>query len=81
MHTRAQTRLGQGRVASYIPALAQQDPERLGIAVYTNAGELYTAGDAGTPFSIQSIAKVLLLTLALRTMTICGMYDAAGDFA
>lgn len=67
IHARARTRLGQGRVASYIPALAQQDPERLGIAVSTNAGELYTAGDAETPFSIQSIAKVLLLTLALRT--------------
>ncbi|MGR2738506.1 glutaminase B [Billgrantia sp. Q4P2] len=67
IHARARTRLGSGRVASYIPALALQDPERLGIAVCTNAGELYTAGDAGLPFSIQSIAKVLLLTLALRT--------------
>jgi glutaminase len=67
IHARARTRLGSGRVASYIPALARQDPERLGIAVCTNAGELYTAGDAGAPFSIQSIAKVLLLTLALRT--------------
>lgn len=67
IHARARTRLGSGRVASYIPALARQDPDRLGIAVYTNAGELYAAGDAGTPFSIQSIAKVLLLALALRT--------------
>lgn len=67
IHARARTRLGSGRVASYIPALARQDPERLGIAVCTNVGELYTAGDAGAPFSIQSIAKVLLLTLALRT--------------
>ncbi|WP_111415179.1 glutaminase B [Billgrantia lactosivorans] len=67
IHARARTRLGRGRVADYIPALARQDPARLGIAVYTNAGERYVAGDAETPFSIQSIAKVLLLTLALRT--------------
>lgn len=67
IHARARSRLGSGRVASYIPALAEQDPERLGIAVCTNDGTLYAAGDAETPFSIQSIAKVLLLTLALRT--------------
>ncbi|MCE8035305.1 glutaminase [Billgrantia tianxiuensis] len=67
IHARARARLGNGHVASYIPALARQDPGRLGIAICTNAGEVYAAGDARTAFSIQSIAKVLLLALALRT--------------
>ena len=57
--------LGQGKVADYIPALAQVPADRLGIAVCTVEGELYTAGDAFEPFSIQSISKALSLTLAL----------------
>lgn len=57
--------LGQGKVADYIPALAQVPADRLGIAVCTVEGELFTAGDALEPFSIQSISKALSLTLAL----------------
>ncbi|MDA9557473.1 glutaminase B [Vibrio sp.] len=58
--------LGQGRVADYIPALAEVSPNKLGIAVYTNDNQLYVAGDAEEVFSIQSISKVLSLTLALE---------------
>ncbi len=57
--------LGQGKVADYIPALAQVPADRLGIAVCTVEGELFTAGDSFEPFSIQSISKALSLTLAL----------------
>lgn len=57
--------LGQGKVADYIPALVQVPADRLGIAVCTVEGELFTAGDAFEPFSIQSISKALSLTLAL----------------
>ncbi|MGL5991982.1 MAG: glutaminase B [Aeromonas sobria] len=57
--------LGQGKVADYIPALALVPADRLGIAVCTVEGELFTAGDACEPFSIQSISKALSLTLAL----------------
>ncbi|KEA63945.1 Glutaminase [Marinobacterium lacunae] len=64
--TRARERLGQGRVADYIPALAEQDPSRFGIAICTTDGEVYAAGDAQDSFSIQSISKVFLLTLSLR---------------
>lgn len=66
IHQQARTRLGQGRVASYIPALATQDPNRFGIAICTNDGRVYAAGDAREPFSVQSISKVFLLTLSLR---------------
>ncbi|GGJ02529.1 glutaminase [Shewanella hanedai] len=57
--------LGQGKVADYIPALANVDPNKLGIAVTTIDGTTIGAGDYLEPFSIQSISKVFSLTLAL----------------
>ncbi|ELX8380609.1 glutaminase B [Providencia vermicola] len=57
--------IGQGAVADYIPALAKVSPHQLGIAVHTAEGETFMAGDAQTRFSIQSISKVLSLTLAM----------------
>ena len=57
--------IGQGTVADYIPALANVPPHQLGIAVHTADGEIFMAGDAQTRFSIQSISKVLSLTLAM----------------
>ena len=57
--------IGQGKVADYIPALAQVPANQLAMAVYTVDGELYQAGMADKRFSIQSISKVLSLTLAL----------------
>jgi glutaminase len=55
----------RGTVASYIPELAKIDPAQFGIAIATADGRLLTGGDAGTPFSIQSVSKVFALTLAL----------------
>ncbi|MBB2970576.1 glutaminase [Mesorhizobium sp. RMAD-H1] len=60
-----ESHLGEGKVADYIPELAKVDPRQLGIAVATIDGGFHTAGDADTPFSIQSISKVFTLTLAL----------------
>lgn len=52
-------RLGEGKVADYIPELAKVDPKQFGIAVTTVDGQVFTAGDARTtPFSIQSVSKV-----------------------
>ncbi|MDU9412056.1 glutaminase B [Pseudomonas sp. zfem005] len=58
--------IGQGKVASYIPALAGVPANQLGIAVYSNEGQLYCAGDGHTPFSIQSISKVFSLVQAIQ---------------
>ncbi|MCM2399274.1 glutaminase [Rhizobium sp. S95] len=60
-----QPRLGEGKVADYIPELARVDPTQFGLAITTVDGTTYTAGDADTSFSIQSISKVFMLTLAL----------------
>jgi glutaminase len=55
----------RGKVADYIPALASVDPACFGMAVVTADGQAFAAGDAEAPFSIQSISKVFLLTMAL----------------
>ncbi|WP_206185313.1 glutaminase [Sphingosinicella sp. CPCC 101087] len=57
---------GSGRVATYIPALADVDPNRFGIAFADGTGEVHGAGDCDVPFSIQSISKVFTLALALE---------------
>jgi len=63
--TQVRPLIGRGKVAGYIPALAEVSPDNLGIAVCTTSGETFSAGDADSRFSIQSISKVLSLTLAL----------------
>lgn len=58
--------VGKGRVADYIPALAAVPGHKLGMAVCTLDGKLFTAGDATERFSIQSISKVMSLALAMQ---------------
>jgi glutaminase len=58
--------LGQGKVADYIPALAQIDPLQFSMAITCNDGSYYSVGDDLKNFSIQSISKVYSYTLALR---------------
>ena len=55
----------RGEVANYIPELARVDAGAFGIVVIDAEGKVAAAGDADTPFSIQSISKVFTLTLAL----------------
>ncbi len=55
-----------GEVATYIPALAQADPNSFGIAITDLKGKSYKIGDSDLPFSIQSISKVLTYGLALH---------------
>ncbi|MDB4975456.1 MAG: glutaminase [Myxococcaceae bacterium] len=57
---------GEGKVASYIPALARVEREQFGIALHTVEGREAAAGSARTKFSIQSISKVFTLALAMR---------------
>ena len=57
--------IGKGKVADYIPALADVPANQLGIAVYGNDGSYYCAGDALVPFSVQSISKVFSLVQAI----------------
>lgn len=56
----------RGKVADYIPSLAKVSPDQFGIAVILADGSVHMAGDADTPFSIQSVSKVFTLTMALQ---------------
>ncbi|MGN1400729.1 MAG: glutaminase [Bacillus sp. (in: firmicutes)] len=48
-----------GEPAQYIPALAKQDPNQLGICIMDHQGETYLAGDTDVTFTLQSISKIL----------------------
>ncbi|SNR53940.1 glutaminase [Lutibacter flavus] len=56
----------QGKVASYIPELSKVDPDKFGVHLTTIDNKHFSIGDANEKFSIQSIAKVLSLTLAYK---------------
>ncbi|MCK8107940.1 glutaminase B [Pseudoalteromonas sp. 2CM41L] len=58
--------LSQGKVADYIPALAEVSSEQFSIAIYTTDGETICAGDCSKRFTIQSVSKVMTLTMALQ---------------
>jgi glutaminase len=62
----AQALYGQGKVASYIPALAQVAPRQFGMAIALVNGTCVSTGSAGTLFSIQSISKLFTFVLALK---------------
>lgn len=55
-----------GEVADYIPELAKTDANKFGIHLQLIDGQNFFVGDALEKFSIQSISKVLSLTLAFR---------------
>jgi len=58
----------KGVIANYIPELATVDKNKFGISLLDNNGKLYKAGDAEERFSIQSISKVLSLSLAFKLL-------------
>lgn len=52
-----------GKQADYIPALARVNPDQFGMCITPIDGETAVAGQADTPFSIQSITKVFALAM------------------
>lgn len=65
IHKELKSEINKGLVASYIPELANINPDSFGIFVKHIDGNSYAIGDWNLPFSIQSISKVLSLSLAL----------------
>lgn len=49
----------QGQCAAYIPALGKVDSSQLGICIIGSNGTVLKSGDWATPFTLQSISKVL----------------------
>jgi glutaminase len=66
IHTALKPIIGQGKVASYIPELANIAPDQFGLAVVDFSGNVFAVGDATKRFSIQSISKLFALTLAFQ---------------
>ena len=58
----------KGELATYIPQLAKVDPLNFGVHISTLDNLSFGIGDYSKKFSIQSISKVLSLSLAYRTL-------------
>ena len=58
--------LHNGKVADYIPALAEVNPEQFAMSITLFDGTQFSVGSADTLFSIQSISKVYSFTMALQ---------------
>lgn len=59
-----------GRVADYIPELGKIDPDKFGVHIITVDEREFYLGDHTEGFSIQSIAKVLSLTMAYQRLNL-----------
>ena len=57
--------LEDGALHDGIPALAAADPRAFGLALASADGEVYRAGEAEHPFTVQSAAKPFVYALAL----------------
>jgi glutaminase len=60
--------LRTGKVASYIPALAEISPDQFAMALCTVGGKQAMYGATDEHFSIQSISKVFTLACAIRLL-------------
>ena len=58
----------KGNVASYIPELSKVNASKFGVCLTTTQGKHFAFGDYKESFSIQSIAKVLSLSLAYNIL-------------
>jgi glutaminase len=54
-----------GALPDYIPELSEVDPDLFGISLASLGGRIYSAGDAKSPFTIQSVSKPFVYAMAL----------------
>ncbi|APY12295.1 glutaminase [Seonamhaeicola sp. S2-3] len=66
IYNSATNQIEKGTVATYIPELAKIDINNFGICLKIVDGESLGVGNFNTPFSIQSISKVLALAKAME---------------
>ena len=64
--TEVEPLIGSGKLANYIPELANVNANHFGIEIRFIDGNSHAVGDTNTQFSIQSISKVFALTLAIK---------------
>ncbi|MEM7486898.1 MAG: glutaminase [Bacteroidota bacterium] len=61
----AERQTNKGKVADYIPELSEVSPHKFGVAILDDVGNLSSIGDAQENFSVQSISKVLTLSMVI----------------
>jgi glutaminase len=69
----------RGKNADYIPELGKVDSKLFGIAIVTTNNQTVSVGDTKTAFSIQSIAKVFSLALAMEEQGAAKVFDKVGS--
>jgi glutaminase len=69
----------RGKNADYIPELAKVDSKLFGIAVVSTDNQSVAVGDTKTAFSIQSIAKVFSLALAMQELGAEKVFEKIGS--
>jgi glutaminase len=69
----------RGKNADYIPELAKVDSKLFGIAIVTTDNQSVAVGDTKTAFSIQSIAKVFSLALAMEEQGADKVFEKIGS--
>jgi len=69
----------RGKNADYIPVLAKVNSNLFGIAAVSTDNQVVTAGDVKTAFSIQSIAKVFSLALAMEEQGADKVFEKIGS--
>ncbi len=68
-----------GELASYIPPLAEVDPDQFGIAIVTIDGQIYERGDSLKDFSIQSMCKPFNYCFAMEEMGLEKVHKHVGQ--
>jgi glutaminase len=71
-------RVRDGRVAEYIPELAEADPEAFGVSIASVLGRVYGAGDADAPFTIQSASKPFVYAFACEELGADAVHERVG---
>jgi glutaminase len=67
-----------GKIASYIPQLAQVDPDLWGVSICTVDGQRFSIGDSGVKFSVQSVSKPVTYCIALETLGVKKVHGYVG---
>jgi glutaminase len=67
-----------GALADYIPELANVDPDGFGAALVSVHGRVHAAGDASTPFTLQSVSKPFVYALAAAELGIDEVAEYVG---
>lgn len=58
----------KGKVASYIPQLAEVNPDLFAISICTISGQRFSIGDVGVDFSLQSVSKPITYCMVLEEL-------------